>query len=104
MKWTFEEAQDNLSLIIDATNQEPQLIYTQEQLVAAIVDPKLFQEFLNWQQQRSAKPSLTKAFAELRQLCIQEDYSLEIPTRSVKPNPLTEFPLKEGGKCTPLSL
>lgn len=87
MKWTFEEAQDKLSLIIDATNQEPQLIYTQEQLVAAIVDPQLFQEFLNWQQQFAAKPSLTKAFAELRQLCAQEDYSLEIPTRSDRDNP-----------------
>ncbi|MDZ8024354.1 MAG: hypothetical protein RMX65_002840 [Nostoc sp. DedQUE01] len=48
MKWTLEEAQKQLSLIINATSQEPQLIYTQEELVAAIVDPELFKEFLNW--------------------------------------------------------
>lgn len=86
MKWTFEEAQDKLPLIIDATNKEPQLIYTQEQLVAAIVDPELFQEFLNWQQQFATKPPLKKAFAELRQLCAEEDYSFEIPTHSDRDN------------------
>ncbi|BAY76052.1 prevent-host-death family protein [Nostoc linckia NIES-25] len=48
MKWTLEEAPKQLSLIINATSQEPQLIYTQEELVAAIVDPELFKEFLNW--------------------------------------------------------
>ncbi|MCC5640770.1 prevent-host-death protein [Nostoc sp. CHAB 5844] len=81
MKWTLEEAQKQLSLIINATSQEPQLIYTQEQLVAAIVDPELFQEFLNWRQQ-AAKTSLAQVFKELQQLCIEEDYSLEIPARS----------------------
>jgi predicted nucleic acid-binding Zn-ribbon protein len=86
MKWTLEEAQKQLSLIINATNQEPQLIYTQEQLVAAVVDPKLFKEFLNWRQQ-AAKTSLAQVFKELQQLCIEEDYSLEIPPRSDRHNP-----------------
>ncbi|MGL5806956.1 MAG: hypothetical protein ACRC2R_06635 [Xenococcaceae cyanobacterium] len=50
MKWTLEEAQKRLSSIINETSQEPQLIYTEEELVAAIVNPELFYEFLNWQQ------------------------------------------------------
>jgi hypothetical protein len=45
MKWTLEEAKTQLPSIINATSQEPQLIYTQEELVAAIVDPELFKEF-----------------------------------------------------------
>ncbi len=80
MKWTLEEAQNQLYRIIDATTQEPQFIYTQEELVAAIVDPKVFQEFLNSLQQ-VAKPSLTQAFSELQQLCTEENYSLDIPLR-----------------------
>ncbi|WP_277927150.1 hypothetical protein [Nostoc spongiaeforme] len=43
MRWTLEEAQKQLSSIIYETSREPQLIYTQEQLVAAIVDPELFE-------------------------------------------------------------
>lgn len=81
MKWTLEEAKTQLTSIINATSQEPQLIYTQEELVAAIVDPELFKEFLNWRQ-KAVKPSLTQVFKELQQLCTEENYSLEIPARS----------------------
>lgn len=45
MKWTLEEAQKQLPSIINTTSLEPQLIYTEEELVAAIVDPELFCEF-----------------------------------------------------------
>ncbi|NMG09508.1 prevent-host-death protein [Brasilonema sp. UFV-L1] len=89
MKWTLEEAKKQLSSIINATSLEPQLIYTQEELVAAIVDPKLFKEFLNWRQQ-TAKTSLAQVFKELQQLCTEENYSLEIPARSHRDNPFTE--------------
>lgn len=89
MKWTLEEAQKHLSSIINATSLEPQLIYTQEQLVAAIVDPEMFKEFLNWRQ-RIAKTSLAQVFKEVQQLCTEENYSLEIPARSDRDNPFTE--------------
>jgi hypothetical protein len=81
MKWTLEEAEKQLYSIINATSQEPQLIYTEEELVAAIVNPELFCEFLNWRQ-KAAKTSLAQAFKELQQLCVEENYSLEIPPRS----------------------
>lgn len=89
MKWTIEEAKQQLPSIINATSQEPQLIYTQEELVAAIVNPELFQEFLNWRQ-KTAKTSLVSVFKELQQLCTEENYSLEIPPRSDRNNPFTE--------------
>ncbi|TBR60969.1 prevent-host-death protein [Westiellopsis prolifica IICB1] len=89
MKWTLEEAEKQLPSIINATSQEPQLIYTQQELVAAIVDPELFQEFLNWRQ-KTAKTSLAQVFKELQQLCTEENYTLEIPRRSDRDNPFTE--------------
>ena len=74
MVWTIEEAQQKLTELIDAANVEPQIIYEQEKPVAAIVEAELFKEFLTWHQQRQ-KLSLDEAFAELRQLCRQENYS-----------------------------
>ncbi|MBE9201990.1 MULTISPECIES: prevent-host-death protein [unclassified Nodularia (in: cyanobacteria)] len=90
MKWTLEEAKKQLSSIINATSLEPQLIYTQEELVAAIVDPELFQEFLNWRQ-NAGKISLDQVFKQVRQLCTEENYSLEIPPRSDRDNPFTDI-------------
>ncbi|MDF5712231.1 MAG: hypothetical protein PUP90_32285 [Nostoc sp. S4] len=49
-------------------------------LVAAIIEPKLFQDFLAWYQKQKAS-SLADAFAELRQLCAEENYILETPER-----------------------
>jgi hypothetical protein len=89
MKWTLEEAQKQLSSIINATSLEPQLIYTKEELVAAIVDPEQFLEFLNWRQ-KTAQTSLAQVFKELQHLCTEENYSLEIPLRSDRDNPFTE--------------
>jgi len=79
MKWTLEEAQNQLPSIISATSLEPQLIYTEEELVAAILDPELFKEFLSWRE-KAAKTSLAEVLKELQQLCTEEDYSLEIPS------------------------
>ncbi|MEA5594172.1 prevent-host-death protein [Rivularia sp. UHCC 0363] len=90
MNWKLDEAQQKLSLVIDAVTSEPQLIFKQDELVAAIVEPKLFQEFLVWYQQQKT-PSLADAFTELRQLCAEEDYILDIPARQgERHNPLAE--------------
>jgi hypothetical protein len=50
------------------------------------VEAELFQDFLAWQQQQS-KPSLADAFSQLRQLCAEENYTLEIPPREDRSNP-----------------
>ncbi|BAY66218.1 prevent-host-death family protein [Calothrix brevissima NIES-22] len=81
MNWKLDEAQQKLPEVIDAIALEPQLIFKQDKLVAAIVEPHLFQEFLAWHQQQKVS-SLADAFTELRQLCAEENYILETPTRS----------------------
>ena len=89
MAWTIEEAQEKLTELINAASSEPQLIYDREQAVVAIVEAELFQEFLIWHQQRQ-KPPLTDAFAQLRQLCDEENYQIEIPERQNRSNPFTD--------------
>ena len=80
LNWEIPEAQQRFAELIRSINQEPQLIYDRQQLVAAVVDAETFQEFLLWHQQYR-KYSLADAFGELRRLCAEEDYSLEVPPR-----------------------
>lgn len=91
MPWKLEDAKQKFSELIHAAIEEPQLIYDRNQLVAALVQADVFQEFLLWQQQ-SQKASLANAFAELRELCAEENYILETPPRSDRANPLAENP------------
>ncbi|MBW4583424.1 MAG: hypothetical protein KME42_27990 [Tildeniella nuda ZEHNDER 1965/U140] len=78
MPWKLEDAKQKFSELIHAAVEEPQLIYDQNQLVVAVVKADVYQEFLVWQQQ-SQKPALASAFTELRELCIEENYLLEMP-------------------------
>ncbi|MEA5571308.1 prevent-host-death protein [Calothrix sp. UHCC 0171] len=90
MNWKLDEAQQKLPEVIDAIASEPQLIFEQDKLVAAIIEPKLFQDFLVWHQQQKAS-SLANAFAELRQICTEDNYILETPPRcSDRHIPFTE--------------
>lgn len=89
MHWKIEEAQQRFLELIDAVVSEPQLIYEQDRIVAAIVEAKMFQEFLSWYRQQR-KSSLGDAFTELRQLCAEEDYIFDLPPRSDRPNDFAE--------------
>jgi len=88
MSWKIEEAKQKFSELIDAVIEEPQLIYDQNHLVAAVVKADVFQEFLVWQQRQ--KSSLATAFTELHEICVEENYQLEIPPRGDRLNPFAE--------------
>jgi hypothetical protein len=84
MDWAIDEAQQKLSEIVSAALKEPQWIRDREQRVAVVIDVKIFQEFLAWQQNQPQ--TLADAFAELRQVCVEEHYTLETPTRIDRSN------------------
>ena len=89
MIWTIEEAQQKLNELINAASLEPQVIYNQEQPVAGIVEAELFQEFLNWRNLQQ-KPSMADSLAQLRQICSEENYTLEISERQDRSNPFID--------------
>jgi antitoxin (DNA-binding transcriptional repressor) of toxin-antitoxin stability system len=89
MVWKIAEAKQHLSEVIRAAEEEPQWIYNRERLVAAIVEPDTLREFLAWRKSER-RPSLGKVFADLRRLCAEEGYELEIPPRQDRPNPLVD--------------
>jgi predicted house-cleaning noncanonical NTP pyrophosphatase (MazG superfamily) len=89
MIWKIEEAQQQFSEIIKASGATPQVIYQSDHPFVAVIRADLFQEFLKWQQKQQST-SLAEAFEELHQICIEENYTFEIPTRSDRPNPFME--------------
>lgn len=89
MAWNLEEAKQQFLELIHAVEDEPQLIYDRNQLVAAVVKAEVFQDFLHWQQQ-STKSTLSNAFAELREICTEENYHFETPVREDRLNPFAE--------------
>jgi hypothetical protein len=86
MIWKVKEAQDKFQELIGAADSEPQPIYNQDRLVAVVIEPTTFQKFLDLQHSQSLV-SLSETFTALRQICEEENYILEIPSRSDRSNP-----------------
>lgn len=80
MEWTIVEAKKKLSQVIRAAEEEPQWLCNHGRLVAVVVEPGVFAEFLAWQRER--RTSIDEVFSELRKLCAEEGYTLDIPSRS----------------------
>ena len=61
---------------------KPQFIFSRDRLVAAVISPDAFQAFQSWE----GGESLAEAFVELRAICAEEDYILEVPQRVDRTN------------------
>jgi len=89
MNWKVAEAKQRFSEVVRAAEEEPQLIFNRDRLVAAVVEPDAFQEFLAWRRETERR-SVADAFAEGRRICAEEGYTLEVPPREDRPNPFTD--------------
>ena len=88
MKWSIVKARQRFAQLIDAAASEPQPIYRRDKLVAAVVDAETYRQYQAWLA-AGKQQSIGTAFKELRQLCQEEDYQLELPARQDRPNPAT---------------
>lgn len=89
MNWKIAEAKQRFSEVVKAAEEEPQLIFNRDRLVAAVVEPDAFQEFLNWRQETERR-SIADAFDEARRIFTEEGYELEIPSSEDRPNPFVD--------------
>ena len=89
MNWNIADAKQKFSELIRAAEDEPQWIYNRDKLVAAVIPAATLQEFLDWQTKRE-RLSLGEAFAELRRICKEEEYTFEIPPRVERSNPFAD--------------
>lgn len=85
MNWKIAEAKQKFSELVKAAEEEPQWIYNRDRLVAAMVPAETVKEFLDWRHRKEGR-TLGEAFAELRGIFEDEDYTLEIPPRQERPN------------------
>ena len=86
MKWQIAESKQRFSELIRSAERGPQLIFNRARLVAAVIDRELYEEFVTWKATRQKK-SLGEELAELRKICAEEGYRLEVPRRKDRPNP-----------------
>jgi antitoxin (DNA-binding transcriptional repressor) of toxin-antitoxin stability system len=89
MNWNIAEAKQKFSELVRAAEDEPQWIYNRDKLVAGVVPPDTLQEFLDWKT-RTRRPTIAEALGEVRRICQEEGYSLEIPARKNRPNPFAD--------------
>ena len=89
MTWKIAEAKQRFSEVVRRSAEEPQLIYNRDQLVAVVMQPEAFRRYEQWKEQRERR-TIADAFAELRAICDEEGYVLELPDREDRPNPFAE--------------
>lgn len=89
MNWKIAEAKQKFSKVVRQAAEEPQLIYNRDRLVAVLVDAEDYETFEAWKEQRR-RPSMADAIEEIRKICLEEDYELNLPERRDRPNPLAE--------------
>jgi antitoxin (DNA-binding transcriptional repressor) of toxin-antitoxin stability system len=76
---TIEEISENLSAYLQRVAAGESFVVLVEGKAIAEIKP-------------TVQPSLADALMQLRQICQREDYSLEIPPRSDRDNPLVNHP------------
>ena len=96
VNWNIVEAEQKFPELLRAVTEEPQCICNQGKRIAVLVNAEVYREFLEWRRHKQTT-SLADAFTNLRALCAEEDYSLELPARQNRPNlfvhDLGEIPL-----------
>jgi hypothetical protein len=83
-RWTVAEARRRFAELLRSAAKEPQTVYRRDELIAAVVDATSFGEFAAWRAAQRAR-TLGQELADLRRICIDDDYELELPERTDRP-------------------
>lgn len=85
MDWSVSEARRRFAELLEKASTEPQRIVNRDRFVGAVVDPEAYEEFLVWKESRRA--SMAALLGELKEVCEQEQYDIEVPERDSRPTP-----------------
>ena len=89
MNWRVGEAKQGLSKLLRQATNEPQMVYSRDRLVAAVISPELYAEFESWRDDRR-KRTLDQSFDEVREICREDDYALDTGEREDRASWLTD--------------
>ena len=78
--WRIGEAKQRFSEVVRRASTEPQRIYNRDRLVAAMVSADLLDEIERLRRERSTW-TLDTAFSEIREICKEEGYELDVGER-----------------------
>ncbi len=84
--WTVNDAQSYFGEVLEFSAHEPQIIASNGEPVAALVDIGLFNEFITFQQ----RSTIIELLAELHEIQTENPIELDLPHRQDRPNPLLE--------------
>ena len=91
MSWLVSEAKQRLSEVLRRSEKEPQRIFSRNRFVAAVVSADLFEEFERWRAER-LRGTLGRRFDEVREICAEESYSLDVGGRRDRESWITDEP------------
>lgn len=81
--WTIASARQNFPALVSLAAREPQDIYRRDTLVARVVSPVAAP---------ASRPSPAELLAEIQRVCAEDNYTLDVPPRTDRPNPFTRAP------------
>jgi len=87
--WKVALAKERFSEVLRRSAQEPQLIYRRDTLVGAVIGAELFEDFERWLAERRRR-SLGQSFDEVREICSEEGYALDVGTRQDRESWITD--------------
>jgi hypothetical protein len=87
MNWKIAEAEHKFSELIRSTIKEPQLIFNSDHLVAVVIEPEVYKEFLVWRERQS---NMAEELKELQKFCVEDNYTLFVPSRQNRSGVFTE--------------
>ena len=89
MSWRVGEAKQRLSEVLRRCAREPQLVYSRDRFVAAVISADLFEEFERWREAQRRR-TLGQRFDEVREICREEEYTLETGRRENRKSWITD--------------
>lgn len=89
MNWDIVAAKQHFSVMVSNAASEPQWICEPGKEVAVLVDVETFRAFQAWRE-REVRRTLADDFAELRQICAEENVELSLHPRRDRANVFVE--------------
>ena len=87
MVWKVGEAKQRFSEVLRRAEREPQVIQNRDRVVAVVMSAAEARE-----RRLKVAPSMREALADLRRICAETDYALEVPPRVNREVELTHVP------------
>jgi len=101
MNWNVAQAKQRLSEVIREAAREPQVIYSRNSPVAAVIAAQELPEYQAWKQSRSRPATLAEEFDRLRELAVGDPDPIPEPDRlaAMRPNAFAAVFAEEDADC-----